>query len=216
VVLDIGANVGYYSVSLGRRLGELGGMLHAFEPVPANFAALSHNLQANDLGRTVVAHEIALGETDGSTGMTREMDRGASTGNAVMMTGEVEAAPGTESTAIVRRLDSLSAELGLRRCDLIKVDIEGAEALFLRGAREFVRRHTPLIFGEFSPSWMPAVGGTYPEVLDLLVPLGYKEYWTKPRGGFSSPAGIRGAYQDVLFVPSRMREELGRRLKSAR
>jgi FkbM family methyltransferase len=65
-VLDIGANVGLWSVQLGRRLAALGGRVWAFEPVATNFARLERNVLLNGLGRTkVTTIRTALGDEEG-------------------------------------------------------------------------------------------------------------------------------------------------------
>lgn len=62
VVLDIGANVGYFTAHISKLVGSAG-RVHAFEPEPRNFSLLSSNVAANHL-QNVVLHPMALGDRE--------------------------------------------------------------------------------------------------------------------------------------------------------
>lgn len=65
-VWDIGANVGAYSMLIGKRLKRLGGgKVFAFEPESGNFYALNRNIHLNNLGDIVLPVPIAFGGGDG-------------------------------------------------------------------------------------------------------------------------------------------------------
>jgi hypothetical protein len=89
VVLDIGANIGFYSVALGHQVKVLNGVIHAFEPVKNNFDSLSKNISLNNLERVILTNEIALGDRESSIKMAMASDNKALTGNAVMVKGEI-------------------------------------------------------------------------------------------------------------------------------
>jgi FkbM family methyltransferase len=64
VFVDVGANIGYFSVLGARQVGAAG-RVYAFEPEPRNFALLSHNVALNGFSERVVATAAALGDSDG-------------------------------------------------------------------------------------------------------------------------------------------------------
>ncbi|MGE0054930.1 MAG: FkbM family methyltransferase [Hyphomicrobium sp.] len=120
VFLDIGANVGSYTVLAA---GVRGARVWAFEPGSETVGAFNRNIELNDLAGRVVLQQMALGEHDGVVSFTRGRD----TVNRVATfdDGDVQEVP-------IRRLDSLIGE-----CSpiMIKMDVEGHEEAVIRGAR---------------------------------------------------------------------------------
>jgi hypothetical protein len=98
-------------------------------------------------------------------------------------------------------LDRIAAELGISRCDVIKVDIEGAELEFLRGGRGFLSRHRPVIFGEFNRVWMQKFGNSLAEVADLVIPWGYSLYHYVGRRGFVRLREPSVGTEHILLLP---------------
>lgn len=201
VVLDVGANVGWWTVPLARRVGPRGGRVVAFEPVPANRARLEWAIAANRVQAHVEVAPVALGEQPGALGMwLKSEETGAGSGTAALVTG---AGP-SHLTVPVVRLDDWAADHAVVRCDLMKLDIEGAELLMLRGAERFVARTRPLIFGEFEAYWLSTFGATFRDVAAWAGRNGYAMHRWDPRGGaFVVLEEVREGIQDVLLVPQR-------------
>ena len=133
-VVDGGANIGSHSRMMARRVGPNGGVL-AFEPQQFVFQLLCANLALVDLHQ-VRAFQVALGDRDGPCSLhLPDYD-------VVDNFGGVALGPGQAVT--MRTLDSFE----LPQCHLVKLDLEGAEVLALRGARETLRRHRPLLYLE--------------------------------------------------------------------
>ena len=118
--VDIGANVGSYTVLAG---GAVGARCMSFEPSPAAFARLRDHVLLNDLSDRVSLHQVALGSENGYTRFTTGLD----TVNHVMASGE----PGAAATVPIRRLDDILSGM---TPTLIKIDVEGFEAQVLEGA----------------------------------------------------------------------------------
>ena len=159
VAYDIGANVGYLSMLLARRVGPTGRVV-SFEPMPANAAQVRHNARLNAFEHVTVRAE-AVGERDGTGTFLVDAfatnHRLASIGTAVP---DLKA----EISVPIRALDSVAAELPPPQ--FIKMDIEGAEVMALRGGRELLRSARPILLIE-----LHATGG---EVVPLLEELGYR------------------------------------------
>jgi FkbM family methyltransferase len=129
VVVDVGANLGSHAVYFALVRGAV---VHAYEPNPEARRWLHRNASTNDLGHIFV-HEEALSDAPGRAHVLAAEDLGL----AQMVTdetGEVE----------VRRLDDFEFTRQARIV-LIKIDVEGAEAKVLEGAKGTVRQHRPLI-----------------------------------------------------------------------
>lgn len=175
IVLDVGANIGFYTVPFAHKLKKLGGHVHAFEPVNSNFERLVSNISLNNIETTVSAHCLALGDDEGIIEMSMESDNHSSSGNAVMVKGEIPANYfGVKSTARLTRFDTFAKEENIKYCSLIKIDIEGAEVMFLRGGISFIKRTRPIIYGEFNSYFLPKYGNTFSDVVDIFKPLKYR------------------------------------------
>jgi FkbM family methyltransferase len=149
-VLDVGANIGFWSIPLASHLkGQ--GCLHAFEPVPANFRRLNENVCRNALEGTARLHESGLSDQNCSLQISLREDfaNGAETGNAAIVT-DAEDLRFTRAAIRVRRLDDIFDSLAADRVDFIKVDIEGHEDRFLAGAESVIRRFRPIVYAEIN------------------------------------------------------------------
>lgn len=124
-VVDVGANIGAYSVWAGAQIGPSGRLL-AVEPNPVSFELLRRSLDA--LPMHVTAVPAACGDTDGE--VTLHFERGYTVSSSI-----TEFASATESVPTrMRRLEDLLREASIERVDILKIDVEGAEELVLRGA----------------------------------------------------------------------------------
>lgn len=220
VVLDVGANVGFYSVALGHRLRQLGGgAVYAFEPVRANYDRLTQNVALNGLQEVVRTHRLALGDSTGEIEMYTGWEGMEPTANAVMLSSGVPAFiqenwPENRrvETASCRPLDELAVEQGIAGCRLVKLDIEGAEVLFLRGASAFIQRHRPVVFGEFNAVWMQQFGHSYLDVAELAEQWAYRQYALAGPGRFREIPEPRAGIEHVLLIPKEAPAETLREL----
>lgn len=126
-VLDIGANMGYYTVKLGTKIGNTGRLL-AFEPNPEVNAVCLENLKINGLLGCARLYNYALGETEATATLTHSNSNMASAN----LVGDQDADFSIEVS--VKSLDSVLDDR--RPIDLIKLDAEGYEVFILRGAKE--------------------------------------------------------------------------------
>lgn len=131
--IDVGSNVGYYSVRLGDIIGRTG-MVHAFEPNPELFEFLQENLHINGYHH-FRAHHAAVGDHVGET--TLSYDRRKPGGGTVMLPDQ---SPNPTLPRERVTLTTLDASLPDTVADLIKIDIEGFEPLAFRGMAELLKR----------------------------------------------------------------------------
>jgi FkbM family methyltransferase len=78
-----------------------------------------------------------------------------------------------EFTVRGRAVDNVLRELGIRRVDVMKVDVEGAELHVLRGARETLQRHHPKIVIEVIPDHLAGMNTTVDQLFSFLREMGY-------------------------------------------
>lgn len=170
VVYDVGANVGLIAVPLARHVGA-DGHVSCFEPVPDNAARLRRNLALNNLANCVV-HEMALGEATGEVLIAREVRNGSTSGNAMIVSSDGQRLPRYDMTQTVpvRSLDEIVVERSLRMPNVIKLDVEGSEVGFLKGAANTLGEARPVIIGEFNCQLMPTFGTTFPDAAAALPP----------------------------------------------
>lgn len=203
VVFDVGAHAGYYSLLLSRLTGE-GGAVHAFEPVPETAARLRSNLALNaGLGARVRVVEAALSDRDGRVRMNvaGEVNTGAS---HVVPVAEVDdrdrRAAGVRRTIEIacRTGDSAWAEAGRPEVRLVKIDVEGHELHVLRGLRETLRAHGPVVLTEVRDRFLRGAGGSREELFGLMGELGYASYELGPGGRFVENGAPRDG-ETVVF-----------------
>ena len=132
VCWDVGANVGFYTLLFAELVGA-GGRVFAFEPVPRNVELLRRHVEMNRYQNVRIFH-CALFDSDGETGF--DPGPGASMGHLAV---------GGQMKVQCSRADTLLATDQVMAPDVIKIDVEGAEAAVLRGARRAMERR-PMVF----------------------------------------------------------------------
>jgi FkbM family methyltransferase len=181
VYYDVGANVGFFAVLAARLLGPAGRIV-CFEPLPQNAEQIAYNSRLN--GFTTIAVRIeALG------GSNRTETFCTSAEPTWGMLNSVGKAPDQASGAIevsVRTLDSLCGPGGLPHPNLIKIDVEGAEAEVLEGASATLAASRPVVVIELH--------GTNAAVLTVLDKLGYRA------GVLGSAVSVREVNWDANII----------------
>lgn len=168
VVVDIGANVGYFSLLAASCVGPSGAVI-AFEPVPSIVAALEANLRLND-ARQVRVQPVIASDTAGAA----EIFRGEA-GNLGMST--TEDAAGRTSEGIVRKVLAADAveETIWSAVRLVKVDTEGDDLRALRGLAPLLRDMTSgsAAVVEVTPGDLALRGQTPQELVNLMRDCGF-------------------------------------------
>lgn len=167
VFLDIGANFGYYSISLAKQTGA---RVVAFEPQAGMAQRLSKHVEINQLGDQVQVQAVALSDAAGSLSMT---SYAGNTGKTALSNapGEVE---------VIRLDDWVQGNL-LERLDAIKMDVEGVETKVLRGGMETLRRFRPKLLLEVNPLALARQGESAVQLGALLAEMGYRIHRIKHR-----------------------------------
>jgi len=155
IALDLGANVGYFTVLLAGLVGSRG-KVYAFEPVEPLAALLDRSIVENRFEDRIVLVRAAVGDRSGQAQLLAIRD-GLNSGTAFLSADAPETWIGYDAhTAPIVRLDehSFAGRLGF-----VKMDVEGAELLAVRGARERLRSDRPVILAELNPVQLRRVSG---------------------------------------------------------
>ncbi|MBP6682352.1 MAG: FkbM family methyltransferase [Halioglobus sp.] len=161
VFVDVGANIGYFSLLASRLVGESGAVL-AFEPEAANFALLEANCRLNGCAN-IRCFQAALGEENASgTLYLNELNRGDHS-----LYPEQTGRTG-QDISIVNGSRLIGASYP--RVDCIKIDTQGAECDVLAGLRELIAASAAdlVMVIEFSPLLLKQAGTSGRVLLDLL------------------------------------------------
>jgi FkbM family methyltransferase len=171
--VDVGANIGYYTISMARWVGPRG-LVVAFEPFPKNFEVLEKNVRLNGL-HNVRLEPLAVAFRNDWIPLTYGSEEPLSTTpsvNAYAVCGNRE-----QIRVPARSLDHYMAELGCVP-DLIKIDVEGGELAVLRGAREILESVRPILLLEVHDWGSPEAR----KIIDFLSECGYRTDLLMRRG----------------------------------
>jgi len=203
IFIDVGANDGSYSLFAARRVGPEGTAL-AWEPSQREFVRLQANLQLNRL-TNVRPLQIALSNRSGHAilrvaGYEHE---GQNTLGDFFVHNDIECSH-TEQV-ILKRLDDLADEEGLKQVDVIKIDVEGAELSVIEGAQRTLTKFHPLLLLELLDAALRYQGSSAEEVLALLKSLGYEIYTFDKASGKPVKARQHSELSDNIIAahPSR-------------
>jgi len=191
-VLDIGANIGYYTMLAASLVGPTGSVT-AIEPNPASAKLLEASRRANSFDNVIVA-QVAAGRALGLLVLH------GSFGNVMTSAAPDDAAALINSTTVPTfRVDDLIPRN--KKIDFVKIDVEGAEYNALLGASELIKRCHPTIVSEFSPSTMPGISGIDGRgYLRFLLEFGYTMAVIQGAGGFlecgTDPEKVMDAFTD--------------------
>ena len=165
IAVDAGASYGAYTVTAARLLGA-SGLVLSFEPASEAYSILVHNIDLNGFTR-VRAIRAALSDRHGEAELLLHPD---SSRNSLATQ---EGSSGTSENVVVTTLDRVFEQEGIDRVDFLKLDVEGAEGLVLRGARALLERSQPIVLFEVNPQATEGLGLAVSAPWDYLRHLGY-------------------------------------------
>lgn len=163
-VLDIGANIGWFTTLLMGLSGPEG-KVYAFEPMPEAFESLETNIKLNKSLGAVKAELLALGDDSGQVQMT--IGEGLPAGHAAVV---AEGEESESSTPVeMTTLDKYLKESGCAHVDFLKADIEGSELFMLRGATcLFDQEVPPTMIIEMALDTTRKFGYSPDEIIDFI------------------------------------------------
>lgn len=173
-VIDVGANIGYYSVLMASLVGSTGHVA-AYEPLEGNARLLERSVAENELEKVVSLRRAALGASRSSTELVYlPLETGAlNSGGAYLATAGGTLPPHHRAQAV--SVEPLDEQELPRPVSFIKIDVEGAEPLVFRGGRSLLTTDRPTILSEINPTQLKTVSGTGgAELIAEMRELGYR------------------------------------------
>jgi len=197
VFLDVGAHAGAWALPISRTLRD--GHVYAFEAFPYYARLLSNVVRLMRRPNvTVIAGAVA--DRPGVTSMVwKDAEGRRLTGKTHM---SATAAADTSVMVPTLTIDGFCASLPPRRVRLMKCDVEGAELLVFRGARETIGTWRPVIFSEVNGQYSTRYGYGMNDVFEFFAARSYRTF-AVDGGGLRplDPSAYPGE-GDVVFVPS--------------
>ena len=145
VTYDVGAHVGFLTLALAKRVGR-GGQVFCFEPIPGNYHLIEQLINLNNLEQVVRVIPVALGNTT----CPQKMFMGESPSmyllEAALDGQDINGCPSMMVTTLT--LDAFVFEQSNPAPDILKIDVEGAEALVVQGGLRTLDVYSPKILIE--------------------------------------------------------------------
>jgi FkbM family methyltransferase len=166
VILDVGANIGWYAVRFAKRLPQA--RVFAFEPLPTSHSYLQRNVAVNGVGDRVATFNCGLSDSSGAV----EFFISPASGTNASLKNVAGAADAQPVVGLTITLDEWIANQKLAP-DFIKCDVEGAELLVFRGGRATLAKHRPVVFAELLRKWSKPFGYHPNDAIRFFDDLGY-------------------------------------------
>jgi FkbM family methyltransferase len=181
--VDAGGHIGFFTMQMAAMVGP-NGRVYAFEPLDANADLLA-----------------AVGAAAGTAALTFPAETLNSGGAYLLRDGTAPLAGNRKKEVTVVALDTLALRRPVR---FIKMDVEGAEPLVVRGAERLLREDRPVILSELHPTQLERASGVAADAfLDQMKALGYRAHAIE-RGEVGAPIDRApdGAIVSIVLIPS--------------
>jgi FkbM family methyltransferase len=181
--IDAGSHIGFFTMILASLVGP-DGRVFAFEPLDSNAELLEQSIAENRFAGRVVFQRAAVGAATGSATLTFPAET-LNSGGAYLLRAGTSPLTGNQTRRVpVVALDDLPIR---RPVALIKMDVEGAEPLVLKGAARIIREDRPTVLSEVHPTQLDRASGVGAgEFFSQVEALGYRAQAIE-RGSIGAP-----------------------------
>jgi FkbM family methyltransferase len=202
-VLDVGANIGFYTVPLALTARLVGADIVAAEPFAKNAEWLRRNLVLNGVEKEVTLLECGLSSEsrDEQLALREDFETGASIGNASVVDKDQDDAHFKRVKIRLEPLDLVWPSLARRRLDAVKLDIEGHEDRFFEGASQTLRENRPVILMEINRWFYARRGIDFDSRIAELLPSEYQIFEVTMEQMREIAGFAEARDTDVLLVP---------------
>lgn len=165
-ILDVGANIGWYSVRFATRNKRV--RVYAFEPLPVSYAYLQKNIAANQVGDQVTIFNYGLSNNDGAV----KFYLAPTSSTNASLKNVSDCADAVPVVGLTMTLDQWVANYAVSP-DFIKCDVEGAELLVFQGGRQTLATLKPIVFTELLRKWAKPFGYHPNDLIHYFAALDY-------------------------------------------
>lgn len=166
-VIDIGANVGILSLFMNHLVGKEG-HVYSVEASSKNVEIFTQNVKLNEIENITIINK-AVSDSPGTVFLAPPHEN---YNDALLVISDSPRDNAEKVDAVP--FDTIAETLGINSAKLIKIDIEGAEILFFRGAQQFLLKHKPFLIFESLEAYTQRLGYSVTDVIALLLQLDYK------------------------------------------
>ena len=197
VFIDIGANIGYFSLLASSIVGKLG-LVIAFEPLGENVSCLLDTCSRNHADNVVC---LSLALNDDSQLVTLHMSGDGQVGLTSMRP------LGAQKRRVLScRLDGILDDTLFAKVRLIKLDVEGAEMNVVKGMEKlFDRGHRPFVICEVTDAFTRSLGSSASLLVQRFASYGYQLFGTHRQSDNAweplDPADVPTEQFDMLCIP---------------
>lgn len=177
-IVDVGANVGFYSLFLAKHFPK--GKIMAFEPLPQNFELLKENLELNKAINIEILNR-GLSKEEGS--LEFYIDPNCAVNASLKNVSD------SKNVQVVKcPVSTMDIHLKNRsqKVDFIKIDVEGGEFFVLQGAMDLLVKDKPMVFAEMLRKWCKPFGYHPNDIIQYMVDLNYKCLAVAPDGNLKN------------------------------
>jgi FkbM family methyltransferase len=187
---DVGAHIGQYTLLAAER----GAVVHAFEPNPDNYLRLQRNVAANGFSH-VILNQTAVSNHTGTSPMFLPDKSNSGSGSLRNALPNSAAEITVHTTTLDNYFDRIPCP------QMIKMDIEGAELLALRGAMNVLRQWRPILILEASSDSARAFGYTVAGLIGFVRDLNYQCFTLDRLTLKPLPIDFHSNYDNLICLP---------------
>jgi len=211
VFVDIGANIGLFSLIAARRVGK-SGHVYTFEPSSRTFRRLQANIELNRLNN-VSCYQLALSDSVAQLNLNVSLD-GYDAWNSMAQPFEGNSFTVEKVNAVT--WNEFASPHGLvGRVVMMKIDVEGWESRVLLGGREWLSREdAPVLQVEFTEQAAESAGSSCSQLYCLLEELGYRMFVYNVDTNTVVPDPLRTSYPYLNLIAAKHPEAIIARLTS--
>ena len=205
-VLDVGAHHGLYTLLTSKRVGRKGRVI-AFEPSPRERKRLKQHVRVNRCANVTVV-PIALGDYTGEAELF-VVSKFEDWCNSLRPPAVKRST--SKIRVEVKRADEALEALGITKVDFIKLDVEGAELSFLKGAAGILRDSRPVVLVEVQDSRTKPWGYAGREIIEFMEQLKYRWFGVAEDGRLEAVSTKQARYDaNLVALPQEQSEEICR------
>jgi FkbM family methyltransferase len=206
VCFDVGGNVGYFSLLLSSLLDT--GSVHSFEPITGNSTLIAASAALNGFDNITV-NNTAVGDQNGHVNFSISEDSAYS---SMIDTGRVSEK--VNVSVPILRLDDYIKTAKTPKVDILKIDVEGAEAQVLDGAKALLQnsaKRPRIIMVELFDGNLLGFGSSKEEIISTLSEWGYTAHIVVDRSGQHAvySAEKHPKMYNFIFMPSNISDHGG-------